>query len=149
METSSIFFSIDTAPPIIESVSQIPSQENVQEDEVEITAIISDNVCQQPIVVLNYSINNGAWLTIPMTYSDEVYTTNIPACSFGTNVTYVIRAEDNAGNTISTEEMGYEYQYHVIPEFPSWISMPLFLIATLLPLAIRKISELLQASKYM
>ncbi len=37
--------------------------------------------------------------------------------SIGSNVTYVISAEDNAGNTISTEEMGYNYQYQVIPEY--------------------------------
>jgi hypothetical protein len=33
-----------------------------------------------------------------------------------TNVTYMIIVEDNAGNVATTEEIGYKYQYHVIPE---------------------------------
>ncbi len=34
-----------------------------------------------------------------------------------TNVTYMIVVEDNAGNVTTTEEIGYKFQYHVIPEF--------------------------------
>ncbi|MDH5376240.1 MAG: hypothetical protein OEZ21_04830 [Candidatus Bathyarchaeota archaeon] len=41
-------------------------------------------------------------------------------------------AEDNANNTITTEDMGYEYQYYVIPEFPLLIIMPLLMMTTLL-----------------
>lgn len=82
MGASIIFFSIDTAPPIIESVSQNPPQDNVQEDEVEVTAIISDNISNQLEVVLNYSTNNGSWLTIPMIYRDDMYTANIPGMFF-------------------------------------------------------------------
>jgi hypothetical protein len=41
-------------------------------------------------------------------------------------------AEDYANNTITTEEMGYTYQYHVVPEFPLFLILPLFVIATLL-----------------
>jgi hypothetical protein len=41
-------------------------------------------------------------------------------------------AEDKANNTITTEQLGFTYQYQVIPEFPSFLVLPLFMIATLL-----------------
>ena len=39
---------------------------------------------------------------------------------------------------ISTEEMQYELEYHVIPEFPSAIIMPLFMIISMLAVALAK-----------
>jgi hypothetical protein len=50
-------------------------------------------------------------------------------------VTYTIVAEDNVGHIITTDETN-AYQYHVIPEFPSLIILPLFMIATLLAIIV-------------
>ena len=55
----------------------------------------------------------------------------IPAFLYDTYVNYTVVAEDQVGNTITTEEMGYTYQYHVIPEFPSFLILPIFIIITL------------------
>lgn len=50
-----------------------------------------------------------------------------------TKVTWIIRAQDNADNAITTLGLGYEYQYQVIPEFPiTGIALLLFMISTLL-----------------
>jgi hypothetical protein len=67
-----------------------------------------------------------------------IYNGTIPRLPYCTNVTYIIIAEDNFNNTITTEEMGYIYKYHVIPEFLPQIFIPLFAIATLLTVIIRK-----------
>ena len=46
---------------------------------------------------------------------------------------YKITAEDNAGNSIATDSViGYSYQYQVIPEFPSFLVLPLLIAAMLL-----------------
>lgn len=63
----------------------------------------------------------------------NVWNGTIPAFGYCNWVNYTIIAEDEVGNIITTAEIyGYQYQYHVIPEFPSLIILPLFLIATLL-----------------
>jgi hypothetical protein len=67
-----------------------------------------------------------------------IYNGTIPRLPYCTNVTYVIIAEDNFNNTITTEEMGYLYKYHVIPEFPPQIVLPLLATATLLTMLLRK-----------
>lgn len=57
------------------------------------------------------------------------YNGTIPQFAYGTTITYVLIAEDWAGNTITTQQMGYSYQYQVIPEFPSPLIV-LILMAT-------------------
>jgi hypothetical protein len=65
-------------------------------------------------------------------YQIDIWNATIPAFPYCTTVTYIIIAEDNANNTITTEEMEQTYQYHVIPEFPYALTVPLFMTATLL-----------------
>jgi len=124
---------VDTTPPNITGVSQTPLEDNVlPEDEVKVNATVTDNLNGIKQVVLNYTNGNGTWITVNMTNLEgNIWNGTIPAFPYCTNVTYAIMAEDNAGNTITTEEMEYEYQYRVIPEFPSFLILPLFLIATL------------------
>jgi hypothetical protein len=65
-----------------------------------------------------------------------MWNANIPPQSYGTYVNYTIFAEDNAGNTVSSQELfGYHFQYHVIPESP-FIAFPLLLIIATLLIAI-------------
>jgi len=131
---------VDTTPPNITGVSQTPLEDNVlPEDEVKVNATVTDNLNGIKQVVLNYTNGNGTWITVNMTNLEgNIWNGTIPAFPYCTNVTYAIMAEDNAGNTITTEEMEYEYQYHVIPEFPSFLILPLFMIATLLAVMVYK-----------
>jgi len=125
-------------PPFIDTPYQEPEPDNVmsnQEVRVSVNATDAESGVRQ--VILNYTNGNGTWIDVDMTNLEgNVWNATIRAFSYCTNVTYVIIAEDNAHNTITTEEMGYEYQYHVIPEFPSFIILPLFMIATLLAVII-------------
>nr|NIU58309.1 hypothetical protein [Phycisphaerae bacterium]NIX00530.1 hypothetical protein [Phycisphaerae bacterium] len=117
----------DITPPVIENVFQQPGQDSVYpDDEVEVFANVIDNMSGVKQVILNYTIGNGTWFTVQMTSVEgNLYSATIPQFSYCTNVTYVIIAEDNANNTITTKEMGLIYQYHVIQEFPLHIFLTL------------------------
>jgi len=124
----------DRTPPVIENVFQQPAEDNVYpDDKVEVYADVTDYMSGVKQVVLNYTTNNGTWLTIEMANLERnIWNATIPAFPYSTNVTYVVIAQDNVGNTITTQELGYEYQYHVIPEFTSLIFLAIFMIVTLL-----------------
>jgi len=135
--SDTIMFWVDTTPPDITYVYQTPPKDNVTpEDEVEVYAGVIDNISGWPKVVLNYTTNNGTWFTTPMTLDGAGYNATIPQHPYCTNITYVIIAEDNATNIITTEEFEYDTQYHVIPEFPLFLVLPLFVIATLLAIMV-------------
>jgi parallel beta-helix repeat protein len=131
----------DTAPPNITDVSQAPVSVNgTLEEGVRVTATVTDAAGEVERVALKYSDGNGTWVTVEMTKVEgDVWVGIIPAFPHGTNVTYTIIAEDKAGNTVTTEEQpGDPNQYDVLPEFPLWIGLPLFLIAAASTLVVRK-----------
>jgi hypothetical protein len=141
--SDTVHFTVDITPPNIKDVSQNPPKNNVlPEDEVKINVTVTDDLSEVKKVTLIYSYANssGTWIrAVDMTNLEgNIWNATIPALPYCTNVTYSIMAEDKAGNTITTIEMGYEYQYHVIPEFQTAIIMPLFMIATLLALIVYK-----------
>jgi len=133
-------FGPDTTPPNITDVSQFPFKNNVlPADEVEVNATVTDDLSGVKQVTLNYTNGNGTWIIVDMTSLEgNVWGVTIPKFPYCTDVTYAIIAEDNANNTITTGEMGYEYQYHVIPEFPSFIILSLFMLFTLIAVTLAK-----------
>jgi hypothetical protein len=136
--SDTVYFTVDTTPPNITDVSQTPPEDSVfSEDIVKINATVVDELSQVKQVALNYTTGNGTWLKINMTNPiGNIWNATIPPFPYGTNVTYIILAEDNIGNTVTSEELGYEYQYQVIPEFPLLFILPLFMAATLLAMLI-------------
>jgi hypothetical protein len=124
------------APPNIANVSQSPLAGNVlPEDEVKINATVVDpNGVKRVVLNYTYANTSGTWTSVVNMTNLEgnVWNAAIPAFPYGTNITYRIIAEDNMNNTITTEDLGYEYQYIVIPEFPSFLILSLFMITTLL-----------------
>jgi len=138
-----VYFTIDITPPRIENVSQIPPEENVlPDDEVKVNATITDIIGRVKKVILNYTYtyNTGTWSSIVNMTNLEgnIWNATIPAFPYGTSVTYTIIAEDNAGNAISSEELGYKCQYQVIPEFPLTTILPLFMLTTLIATVLLK-----------
>jgi hypothetical protein len=127
-------FGPDITPPNITDVSQFPFKNNVlPEDEVQVNATVTDDLSGVKQVTLNYTNGNGTLINVDMTNLEgNIWNATIPKLPYCTNVTYAIIAEDNANNTITTGEMGYEYQYHVIPELPSFIILSLFMLFTLI-----------------
>ena len=133
-------FGPDTTPPNITDVSQFPFKNNVLPgDEVQVNATVTDDLSGVKQVTLNYTNGNGTWINVDMTnLVGDFWNATIPMFPYCTNVTYAIIAEDNANNRITTGEMGYEYQYHVVPEWPSFIILSLFMLFTLIAVALAK-----------
>lgn len=131
----------DTTPPDIKDVSQTPSTGSVSpQDTVQVNATVTDNASGMKEATLSYASNDGAWTNVTMSnLVENVWSASIPAFPYGTNVTYIIIAQDNAGNAITTLGTAYEHQYVVIPEFPTpTIALPLFVISTLLAVAFHR-----------
>ncbi len=130
-----VHFAVDTTPPNITDTSQEPPVNNVMpENEVTVTATVTDYVSGVIQVTLNYTNGNGTWSKVDMVNSNgDEWNATIPAFPLGTNVTYILSAKDAVGNSITTEEMGYTYKYPVIPEFQAIVMLSLFMLTT--PLA--------------
>ena len=130
----------DSTPPMIEDVHQHPANDTVTpDDEVMVYANVSDDQSGVKKVILSYTTDNETWFILNMTNPEgNLYNTTIQQFTYCNTVRYMIIAEDYANNSITTEEMGYLYQYHVIPEFPSFIILPLFMIATLLAVIVSR-----------
>ncbi|MEM3695110.1 MAG: hypothetical protein QXJ11_04030 [Candidatus Bathyarchaeia archaeon] len=138
-----VCFYVDTLPPNITDICQFPPVDNVfPEDVVEVNATVTDCVSGVKRVTLFYAYANasGVWIGVVSMVNVEgsIWSATIPSFPYCTNVTYVIEAEDNVGNFATTAEMEYVIQYHVIPEFPSTIILPILVAATLLTTLFRK-----------
>jgi len=121
----------DLTPPLIENVYQQPNPDSVYpDDEVAVYANVSDSESGVETVFLNYTSGNGTWITVNMTnLQEDAWNGTILAYEYCTWINYTIVAEDKVGNIRTSQHM---YQYHVIPEFPSFLVLPLFMIPTLL-----------------
>ena len=139
----------DATPPTVTDVTQIPNGTGVTPaDEVRVNATVTDATSGVKKVILNYATNNTPFVSINMTkLVGDIYNATIPAFPLGTNVTYLIMAEDMNNNTITTEQLGFTYQYQVIPEFSSFLILALFVIMTLISvIACRKARSRTHAS---
>ncbi|MEM2105982.1 MAG: hypothetical protein QXV21_05925 [Candidatus Bathyarchaeia archaeon] len=138
-----VCFYVDTLPPNITDVCQFPQAENVfPEDIVEVNATVTDDVSGVKRVSLFFAYANasGVWIGVVdmVNVEGNVWSATIPSFPYCTNVTYAIEAEDNVGNFATTVEMGYVIQYHVIPEFQSFLILPVLIAASLLTSLFRK-----------
>jgi hypothetical protein len=141
--SSIVHFTVDTIAPDITDVVQTPAPDSVwPDDDVKVNATVTDNSGHLKRVTLSFMAANssGAWFSEVnmMNISGDIWTALIPAFPYGFNVTYVITAEDLAGNTITTDELGYKCQYAVAPEFQPPLLLTLLMTASLLALAVRR-----------
>ncbi len=140
-ESITVYFTVDTTPPNIMDVTHVQIENNkTSEYGIEVSATVTDAVSGVEWVALNYTLGDGTWVIAEMTnLGGNIWTGTIPPLSHGTNVTYIIIARDNAQNTITSEELfGAPISYEVLPEFTSWIILPIFLVVTLFTIVIRK-----------
>lgn len=110
---------IDRYPPAIKSVRQEPPISSVYScDDVLICADVIDDLSGVKYVALKYVVNGEIHLEKEMTNIRGVtYATTIPRLPSNSNVTYIIVAEDNVGNIITTKDLGHEHHYTVLPIF--------------------------------
>jgi uncharacterized protein YegL len=124
----------DLNPPNITDVYQQPAAGNVTPtDSVNVFANVTDDLTGVKQVILNYTVDGSAPFSILMSNLDaNTYNATIPAFSLGAHITYVIIAEDFANNSITTQTMGYNYNYEVIPEIPTQTLILLLMTITIL-----------------
>jgi len=130
--TLEAFFFDDIRPEIGEPV-QDPPEDVEPHQTVTVTVNVTDLGTGVYNVTLWYSVDNRtSWTPLNMTdISQNTYQTTIPGHENCTWVSYKIVAYDKAGNQAVNDNHSY-HKYYVIPEFPSFIILPLFFIATLL-----------------
>jgi len=124
----------DTNPPDVTDVWQLPRKGPVNStDIVKVYANVIDDLSGVRQVLLNYVIDGLAPYSVVMSnLQGDKYNATIPAFAHGTHVTYVVAAEDFANNSVTTQSMGYDCDYEVIPELPTSLLLPVIMIATLL-----------------
>jgi parallel beta-helix repeat protein len=144
------WFAVDTTPPTISDIYQDPPSNDVLPgDTVRINVTVSDAVSGVKQVILSYSANNGTWFSVNATsLGQNIFNAAIPPFPSGTNVTYAVTAVDNVNNTISTLQMGYEYQYHVVPELPIMLTLFALMASTLFAAIIFKRTRTEQIKKH-
>jgi parallel beta-helix repeat protein len=124
----------DNTPPKIGIPMQEPSENVTAHQDVTVTVNVTDLGTGILNVTIWYSVTNGTnWISLNMSeISTNTYHAIILGQEICTWITYKIIAYDNYGNQAINDNQGYCYIYHVIPEFPSLIIIPLFMITTLL-----------------
>jgi hypothetical protein len=130
----------DVNPPQIGVPAQEPPSEMVTPDTNVIVSVnITDTESGVKNATLHYNLNNTeTWTTIVMSYNStsHLYYATILNQSKGTDVKYMIVAYDKAENMAVEDSAGQYYTYKVIPEFPSFFILSLFMIATLLAVVV-------------
>jgi hypothetical protein len=131
---------VDDIPPEISVPVQEPLENVTAYQNVTVTVNVTEAGSGLYNITLWYSINNGTtWTPLNMTeISTNTYQTTILGYKNCTWVTYKIIAYDNNRNQATNDNHGYYYIYHIIPEFPSLIILPLLMITTLLAVIVYK-----------
>jgi hypothetical protein len=126
----------DVNPPHIGVPAQEPPSGMVMPyQNVTVSVNITDAESGVKNATLHYNINNTAtWIDVVMSYNStsRLYYAMILGQSEETYVKYKIVAYDNAENMAVEDNAGQYYTYTVIPEFPSSLILPIFMIITLL-----------------
>jgi hypothetical protein len=131
---------VDDISPEISAPVQEPPENVTAYQNVTVTVNVTEEGSGLYNITLWYSINNGTtWTPLNMTeISISIFQATILGQENCTWVTYKIIAYDNNGNQAINDNHGYYYVYHVIPEFPSLIILPLLMITTLLAVIVYK-----------
>jgi len=125
---------VDDTPPEIGDPAQDPA-ENIQPGQnVTVTAVVTDHGSGVYNVTLSYSIDNGTtWTPLNMIEIDvDTYQAKIGGYENCTWVRYKLTSYDNVENHAVNDNEEYYYVYHVVPEFPSTIILPLSMILTMI-----------------
>jgi len=131
----------DDEPPEIGIPLRTPSGDVLPDQEVTIAVNVTDILTGVKNVTLYYTIDDGAhWDSIEMNYnpSSGLYEATIPGQDFGTIVKFKIEAFDNRENWWTKDGEDVNFVYEVVPEFPSALILPLFMLFTLIAVALAK-----------
>jgi hypothetical protein len=128
--SQTVTFTVDTAPPVIATPTQVPAATSVPAGQaVTVSANITDTISGVTSATLYYSNGTATWNNVAMTKNATtgLWQATIPGYPAGTTVSYYVSAIDGAGNSGVNNNAGTYYVYTVLPEFPT-ITMLLILM---------------------
>lgn len=121
----------DSNRPIIGIPSRVPEDVVLPNQEVKAFVNVTDAESGVKNVTLYYNLNNSlTWAAKPMSYNStsRLYNATILGQPIGTYVRFKIVAYDKAGNNATRDGTEQYCTYQVIPEFPSSLILPLFMV---------------------
>lgn len=120
----------DSTAPLISIPSRLPEGDVQPNQQVKVFVNVTDPESGVKNATLYYNLNyNQTWIAEPMSYNStaRLYNATIPGQPEETYVRFKIVAYDKVGNNATGD--GTEYcTYQVIPEFPSSLILPLFMV---------------------
>lgn len=131
----------DNSIPLIGTPSRAPEADVQPNQEVKISVDVTDPESGVENVTLSYTTDNGkTWenRTMSLNQSTSLYETTIPGQEAGTRVKFKIVAYDRVGNNATLDGTEPYCTYQVVPEFPSFLVIPLFIMAALLPVMVHR-----------
>jgi PKD repeat protein len=132
---------LDKTKPLVVEVRRQPEGDVEPDQKVKVLVNATDLLSGIKNVTLSYSLNiTSAWIDLPMTFNSTtgLYEAAIQVQQANVLVKYKVTAYDNAGNIKVEDNNGIYYDYTVIPEFPSSIILPLFMILCMLAVIFAK-----------
>ena len=128
-------------PPIIDVPSRTPPGDIEADQAVKVSVNVTDAESGVKNVTLSYTTTNGtSWTDLDMIHNatSGLYEATIPGQPAWTWVKFNITAYDNAENLATRDGTAIQFVYQVIPEFPSFIILPLFMIVVLIVVILGK-----------
>jgi hypothetical protein len=124
----------DVTAPSIGIPSRVPEDDVQPNEQVTVFVNVTDAESGVKNVTLSYSLNFSlTWTAKPMSYNStsNVCNATIPGQPYGTYVRFKIVAYDKAGNNKTQDGTEPYCAYQVIPEFPSSLILPLFMVLSI------------------
>ena len=137
---------LDTTIPNIQTPTREPADDIQPDQSVKVSVNVTDATSQVKNVTLYYTINDGeTWTDLPMNHTaSNLYEATIPPQQADTTVRFKIVAYDHAENTATLDGTEPYCTYQVIPEFPTAMILPLFIVLTLFAVIFRRKSKMRQ-----
>jgi uncharacterized protein YvpB len=121
----------DSTAPLISIPSRLPEGDVQPNQQVTVFVNVTDPESGVKNATLYYNLNyNQTWIAEPMSYNSTscLYNATILGQPIGTYVRFKIVAYDKAGNNATRDGTEQYCTYQVIPEFPSSLILPLFMV---------------------
>jgi hypothetical protein len=105
----------DNNMPTIGEPNRSPAYDVYENQKVNVSVTVNDDISGVSQVLLSYSIDDGYnWINVTMAkISDNSYIGTIPSFATGTKILFKIIAFDNAGNLAVKDNAGQYYSYTV------------------------------------
>jgi subtilisin family serine protease len=135
---------LDKTTPLIENLSRTPEGNVPPEQEIKVSANVTDYLSGVKNVTLSYISNNTiTWLNVSMAFNSTtgLYECTIPTQQAHTRVEFEISAYDNAENSRTEDNQGQYYAYSVVPELSTLTMLTLLIFLSVLVIFLKKATK--------